>query len=730
MEKILDSISNKFDDFESNKSLVDRIRLCSSKDEESSIVKAYLYKARTLLRQNKPSLQARLMKKILFLHTLGYPCNFADLECLNMIASNHISAKHMGYLAVSILMSSDSDKALLLCNSLQQDLDNSNQFIIGFALNCIGNLCNPYFADYFPQKLISLYNHRHSYIKKKAILCSARIVALKPQLVSEIIHSALPLIYLNTKIMIMPSLILALEICYANPDYIPQFTEWIPRLIHIQKHLLKTSSESYQIGGVNHPYMQIKVIRLLGIICQENCDSEAEVNSILKQTMESLTYSFLSNQAIMYELFLTIFKLKRMSFSSLKKAAITEIGKFLSSSEQLAAYVALNLLLRVVKFNTKNVKYVFKFKNDIINLLNSEMDIVKLRSLILMKFLCKDSETFQQLVTMTVSMLASTERETQDLVVRECDNLISDLIGKYWQETQSYVVQLIFLLLNNNLTEKLVNTYKKCSTIVISKNFADHELLVWKISDVFFNNLKKTTSCTDNLNPHIKIMKDEVRVQLSSFFKISEFSLWILGEFNELYDDGECEKLVESILQTLEICTLAKHTHKNYILNLMRTLTFALFKILSKRTLALPIHLEKTYEKMRNATNFDRQICFFIDLFNSLEEKERKIIFEEIKKEVTNGLISGISFNNLSSTKYILQPWFLSKNSLKNDSETAEQIFYYTINKPDADLISDALKETDEGHNSDLNRLSFQFTLIYFLKNQPHNIIADFEQEI
>ena len=98
------------------------------------------------------------------------------------------------------------------------------------------------------------------------MICASRIVSIYPQCIDSVIDKILPLINQNTKRMIMPTLILALEICKTDPSKIERFREWSTRLANIQKIMLKQISRNYQINDVNHPMMQIKILKLMAFI--------------------------------------------------------------------------------------------------------------------------------------------------------------------------------------------------------------------------------------------------------------------------------------------------------------------------------------------------------------------------------------------------------------------------------------------------------------------------------
>ena len=85
-------------------------------------------------------LTARARRAQLFIHMLGYSTHFGHMECLKLIATSRYSEKRIGYLALMLLLDEKQEVLMLVTNSLQADLKDSNHFVVAQALCAVANI--------------------------------------------------------------------------------------------------------------------------------------------------------------------------------------------------------------------------------------------------------------------------------------------------------------------------------------------------------------------------------------------------------------------------------------------------------------------------------------------------------------------------------------------------------------------------------------------------------------
>eukprot|EP00967_Tisochrysis_lutea_P089602 scaffold127656_cov31-Tisochrysis_lutea.AAC.1 len=84
--------------------LIRNVRSCKTQADERSCIHKECAAIRTAFKDENNELRHRNVAKLLFIHMLGYPTHWGQMECLKLIAGNKFLEKRIGYLGLMILL--------------------------------------------------------------------------------------------------------------------------------------------------------------------------------------------------------------------------------------------------------------------------------------------------------------------------------------------------------------------------------------------------------------------------------------------------------------------------------------------------------------------------------------------------------------------------------------------------------------------------------------------------
>lgn len=321
---------------------IERAETCNTREQIATVECEAIIKAS--LKQNV-KLRQREVLKLVYLHIAGIPLSFVPIETIFLAHSSSFSDKRVGYLSMCILMQLESDCVVLATSTMLKDLYDLNPLVKGLSLEAIANVAPDRSLECLVPRVAELFHDPNSYVRRKALLCAARMLRALPDMHTQLICSPSHLND-NDHALLLAATTLIKQLCKVNPEYILHFQEQqtVLLLVNVLKRLLRSAGNEtdHDEMGVTDPFLQVNVLQLLRIFGKGNVEASSQMQQVLAQIATNTVASSIAGQAVLYECALTIAAIE--SENELKAIARNILMRFLSSNDPNVRFVAIQSL--------------------------------------------------------------------------------------------------------------------------------------------------------------------------------------------------------------------------------------------------------------------------------------------------------------------------------------------------------------------------------------------------
>ncbi|OQD66412.1 hypothetical protein PENPOL_c004G06876 [Penicillium polonicum] len=361
--------------------------------------------------------------KLLYLFTLGERTHFGQIECLKLLASHRFADKRLGYLGTMLLLDENQEVLTLVTNSLKNDLNHSNQYIVGLALCTLGNIASVEMSrDLFPE-VETLMSTANPYIRRKAAICAMRICRKVPDLYEHFLEKAKNLLSDRNHGVLLCGLTLAIDLCEAEEEdeeeggpagVIEMFRPLAGGLVRALKGLTTSGyAPEHDVSGITDPFLQVKILRFLRVLGRGDVATSELINDILAQVATNTDSSKNVGNSILYEAVLTILDIE--ADSGLRVLGVNILGKFLANKDNNIRYVALNTLNKVVAIEPNAVQ---RHRNTILECLRDPDISIRRRALDL-SFMLINEDNVRVLVRELLAFLEVADNEFKSVMTTQ-----------------------------------------------------------------------------------------------------------------------------------------------------------------------------------------------------------------------------------------------------------------------------------------------------------------------
>jgi AP-1 complex subunit gamma-1 len=526
--------------------LIRAVRACKTAAEERAVISKECALIRTAIKEENELFRHRNVAKLMYIHMLGYPTHFGQMECLKLISAQSFPEKRIGYLGLTLLLTENTEVLTLVTNSLKVDLTNSNQYIVALSLIAIGNLCTQDMARDLASDVDKLLRANNAYLRKKAALATIRLLKKEPDLIEHMSERIVGLLKDRAHGVLVTGIQLMTEVLEILPSMTEEYRRLVPSLVRLLRNFISMGySPEHDVGGITDPFLQVALIRLLRYLGKGNEEASDQMNDVLAQVATNTETTKTAGNAILYECVMTIMDVE--SDTGLRVLAVNILGRFLLNRDNNIRYVALNTLSKVVN---EDISAVQRHRATIVDCLKDSDISIRQRALELI-FQLVNEQNVEALSSELLNYLVIAHSDHKASIVSR----LMEVIEKYSPSKKWRVDTLITMLTlaGNQCDESIFRDAILFITQAESlQSYAVHQLYATILSD-------------------------------TSQITLVHVAIWCIGEYGDLLvrpcsEAGiDYPPIAESDIVTLLDSCLRLHnadiTTKSYVLNALIKLT-------------------------------------------------------------------------------------------------------------------------------------------------------------
>ncbi|XP_011502931.1 PREDICTED: AP-3 complex subunit delta-1 [Ceratosolen solmsi marchali] len=347
-----------------DKNLTDLVRgIRNNKENEIKYISQCMEEIKQELRQDNIAIKANAVAKLTYLQMLGYDISWAGFNIIEVMSSSKFTFKRIGYLAASQSFHMESELLMLTTNMIRKDLNSSNQYDAGLALNGLSCFVNQDLARDLVNDIMTLLTSTKPYLRKKAVLMMYKVFLQFP----EALRPAFP--RLKEKLEDPDSGVqsaavnVVCELARKNPkNYLS--------LAPVFFKLMTTSTNNW---------MLIKIIKLFGALTP----LEPRLGKKLIEPLTNLIHST-SAMSLLYECINTVIAVLISISSSLPnhsdsiQLCVQKLRILIEDTDQNLKYLGLLAMSKILKTHPKSVQ---AHKDLIMRCLDDKDESIRLRAL-------------------------------------------------------------------------------------------------------------------------------------------------------------------------------------------------------------------------------------------------------------------------------------------------------------------------------------------------------------
>ena len=207
-----------------------------------------------------------LLIRAIYVEMLGHDASFSHIYAVNLTQSKNLLVKRIGYLAATLFIDENSEMIILMISTIQKDLQSQNHLEVLAALNCLSKLSNQSVMMVVNDAVVSLLDHQHEMIRKKAVMVLIKFNKIQP--VDQMDVKMKKALCDKDPSVMACALNYFLDECKKRPrDYQDLVNHFVIILKQIIDHRLPRDYDYHRIPA---PWVQTKILEILSYLGADN----------------------------------------------------------------------------------------------------------------------------------------------------------------------------------------------------------------------------------------------------------------------------------------------------------------------------------------------------------------------------------------------------------------------------------------------------------------------------
>ncbi|CAI4052905.1 Apl5p SKDI_16G0820 [Saccharomyces kudriavzevii IFO 1802] len=471
---------------------------------------------------NSPDLNSKTnaVLKLIYLEMYGFDMAWCNFHILEVMSSNKLQQKRVGYLAASQSFYKDSDILMLATNLLKKDLkyDGNNDVVkVGIALSGLSTIITPSLARDIADDLFTMLNSTRPYIRKKAITALFKVFLQYPEALRDNFDKFVSKLDDDDISVVSAAVSVICELSKKNPQ---PFIKLSPLLYEI-------------LVTIDNNWIIIRLLKLFTNLSQVEPKLRAKLLPKILELMNSTVAT-----SVIYESVNCIVRGNMLENDDFETAVacLERLCTFCDSPDPNLRYISCILFYKIGKINTD---FISRFDKLIIRLL-SDVDVsIRSKAIELVEGII-DEDNLKAVVQTLMKQFVD-----EDMVILQTGNVVYERSKRIpIIIPENYKIKMINTIISICFVDNYsnVNDFEWYNALMMDLTMLCQDIsdktLGYKIGEQFRNLMIKVPSMREvTITNIIKLVSnDSINRQLSTILREC---IWCLGEFSTFIENGD-----------------------------------------------------------------------------------------------------------------------------------------------------------------------------------------------